>query len=150
MSYVDYEEELGEDMFEDEDYEEDFDYEEYDDESGFESFEELAEAAFDDEEAEDQFLGALAGLAAKALPTIASAVVPQVLSLGKKLLRSGARSAVRAAPQIVRAATSIMAPRQRQIRRNPAIARKILARCTRPHLRRRRRRIPRRRRRYAY
>jgi hypothetical protein len=52
--------------------------------------EELAEDAMEgDPDAEDEFLGTLIGILGKALPTIASTVVPAVLRIGKRLLRSG-------------------------------------------------------------
>lgn len=133
-------EELSEDLEGDE-----FDdlIEGYDSEEGFsedfeEDFEDLAEAAMEgDEDAEDEFLGALAGLAAKALPSIAGAVVPKVLKFGKKLFRKKSRRLVRMAPRIVKKATRIIARKPRAYRRRPANVGLVLNRVTREYVKQR-------------
>ncbi|MDJ0850445.1 MAG: hypothetical protein QNK04_18900 [Myxococcota bacterium] len=95
---------------------------------------ELAASAIDDEEAEEEFLGALAGLAAKALPAIASTVVPQVIRFGRRLFRGGRRRRRRAArtlPRVVRRSIPAMRRRARTIRRRPQTAQMIMAQVLR-------------------
>jgi hypothetical protein len=144
-----------------EELEEGLEYEEYEEdlEEGFVDefsredlevgdFDALGDAAMaGDEYAEDEFLGALAGLAASALPAllpiakkilpkVAGSVIPKVLKFGKKLLRSRSRRAVRHAPRIVKMAMRHIARRPGAVVRNPALATSILNRCTRLCLRR--------------
>lgn len=138
MSDIDY---YGED--EDEFGPDDFDGDEFEDE-GFEEFEDfdsegleyMADAAMDDPDAEDEFLGALAGLAASALPALAKHVVPGVLKIGKRLLRGGSRRVARRLPTIVRTATRVLAQNPGAVQRNPARVQRVLHRCARRYARR--------------
>ncbi|MHC4543056.1 MAG: hypothetical protein ACYTDW_01915 [Planctomycetota bacterium] len=129
-----------------EEYEGDFESEEdfYDDveEEGIVAdFEGLGDAAMaGDEDAEDEFLGALAGIAAKALPaikTLAPIVLPKILKFGKKLLRGRSRRLVRAAPRIVRKAVRVIGRRPRVYRRRPSRIGMVLNRVTKEYIRRR-------------
>ena len=106
------------------------------DELAFDETDSLADAAMDDPDAEDEFLGMLGGLAASLLPKLAKTVVPAVLKLGRGLIRGGARRAVRGLPKIIRTASRIIAKNPRAVRRNPARARAILHRCARVYVRR--------------
>lgn len=100
----------------------------------FSDFDELADAAMSgDEEAEDEFLGALGGLFAKALPMatkILPNVLPQVFKWGKKLLRGGSRRAVRRAPRVARKAARVIARRPRAYGKNPRQIALLLNRLT--------------------
>ena len=106
----------------------------------FEGMEELAETAMDDPDDEDEFLGILGGLAAKALPAWASTIVPQVIKFGRGLSRRGARRVVRRLPGIVGTASRVLARNPRAVRRNPASVGRVLHRCARVYGRRGRRR----------
>ena len=103
--------------------------------------EQLGEAALEDAEAEDEFLGALAGIAAKALPALASTVVPHVLRFGKRLLKGGRRRrkrVIRRLPRIVKRAIPVLRRRARTIRRKPVVVQVILTRAARGRIPRRR------------
>ncbi len=100
--------------FEDDDYDdEDLYFEDDDDMFAPEDIAEMealaadfAESYEDDEDEEDAFLGALAGLAAKALP-MAMKAAPMLLSAGRSILgglsrNKSVRSAARAVPKVLR------------------------------------------------
>ena len=121
-----------------EDYLEDFDGDEDDfDFEDFENFEEdddlesLAEAALDDPDAEDEFLGAIGGLLAKAVPAIATTIVPQALKFGRRLLKGRRRRAIRRLPRVARRARRVIRRNRRAIRRRPDMIQAILSRLLR-------------------
>ncbi|MDJ0850444.1 MAG: hypothetical protein QNK04_18895 [Myxococcota bacterium] len=91
---------------------------------GAESLEGLAQEALESEEAEDEFLGALAGLAARALPRLAGRVVPQVIKVGRKVLRRRSPTLARLLPTAVRRTLRLVRGQRRLL--DPAQLRRIL------------------------
>ena len=106
-----------------------FDEDEFFDEGDYEfdeftDLEELEDVDFLTEgegiEEEDEFLGTLAGLAARALPRLASTIVPSVLKVGRRLLRSGSKRLVRRVlPRAVKKATRVIRRNYPRVRRQP-------------------------------
>lgn len=122
------------------DFEDDYseDYDAFEDEF-FDEFDAITEASPWDNEAEDEFVGALAGMATKALPRIASKVVPRVAKWGRQLWRTTAparRHIIKKAPKILAGATRAMLRQQKTISKKPRTASRILKKYTRPYLRR--------------
>ncbi|MCF6147065.1 MAG: hypothetical protein E3K37_00220 [Candidatus Kuenenia sp.] len=128
-------EELEEDYFDDV-FDEEFE-DEYFDEDAFDVFAE--EESMYDEEEEDEFVGALAGLAAQALPSVAKKVVPQVMKWGKRVFRAGTRDLKRAAPKIIQNTVRSLARSPRNVRMNPLVVKRMLNKKSRPYIRRYRR-----------
>lgn len=128
-------EELEEDYF-NELFDEEFE-DEYFDEEAFDVFAE--EDSMYDEDEEDQFVGALAGLAAQVLPSIASQVIPHVMKWGRNVFRAGTRELKRAAPKIIQNTVRSLARSPQRVRRNPLMVKRMLYKKSKPYIRRYRR-----------